>query len=93
MSQTKREGIMTGNSKPAKLKPLFFGRLTRIVAGLSLLIAVPAVGFDGAWAMVSAGMLFLGLSFVVGGVMANPGCEITALLNLVLPASKRVHVR
>jgi hypothetical protein len=36
-------------------------------------------------------LAFLGLSFFIGGLVANPGCEITAILNLLLPEPKRLH--
>ena len=75
----------------AKLPPLFFGRLMRIVTGLVTLAVIPFVGIDqlGFWGVACLG--FLGLSFLIGGIMGNPGCEITALPNLALPTAKRVH--
>lgn len=69
-------------------KPLFFGRLLRVVAGVASLAAVPAVGLSSFWGVV---LLFLGVSFLVGGLVGNPGCEITALPNLALPKEKRLH--
>jgi hypothetical protein len=62
--------------------PLFFGRLLRILSGLALL----------AWFMISPPsgvlwrgvLLFFGLSLVIGGIMAYPGYEISALPNLLL---------
>jgi endonuclease/exonuclease/phosphatase (EEP) superfamily protein YafD len=76
----------------AHLKPLVIGRLTRVIFGLLTLYwstrawhnNVPAIA-------VSLALFFLGLSFLVGGIIANPGCEITALVNLLLPKPKRVH--
>jgi len=67
--------------------PLFFGRFLRTLAGLALLV----------WLMISppSGLLwrvalgFFGLSLVVGGIMAYPGCEIWALPNLLL--RRRMH--
>jgi hypothetical protein len=76
----------------AKLKPLLVGRLSRVVAGAATLVAVPYVGFAGEDSIVAIALLVLGLSFVIGGLVANPGCEITSLLNLVLPTKKRLHV-
>jgi len=74
------------------LKPLFFGRLTRVVFGLvALYWGARLWNGDLASMVASLAMIFLGLSFLVGGLMANPGCEITALVNLLLPAEKRLH--
>jgi hypothetical protein len=75
----------------ARLKPLFFGRLSRVLAGVLALLAVPFVGFDGLAAVGAVALGGLGLSFLIGGVTANPGCEITALPNLLLRSDKRVH--
>ena len=75
-------------TSPARHQPLFFGRLLRVLAGMALLAALPAVGAASFWGVV---LLFLGVSFLVGGVLANPGCEITALPNLALPKEKRLH--
>ena len=74
------------------LKPLFFGRLTRVVFGLlALYWGARLWNNDLGSVAASLGVILLGLSFLVGGLMANPGCEITALVNLLLPAEKRVH--
>ncbi len=74
------------------LKPLFFGRLTRVVFGLVALYWGAKLWNVRLAAMVaSLAVIFLGLSFLVGGLIANPGCEITALVNLLLPAGKRLH--
>ncbi len=62
--------------------PLFFGRFLRILSGLALLawlLISPPAGLLGRVALV-----FFGLSLVIGGIMAYPGCEITALPNLLL---------
>lgn len=76
----------------AKLPPLFFGRLTRGLAGAATLYLALRVAraepVDWPWAALLG---FLGVSFLVGGWVGNPGCEITALPNLVLPADKRLH--
>lgn len=68
-------------------KPLFFGRLLRILAGVALcswLFVSPPPGLF--WQGL---VLLLGVSFIVGGVMAYAGCEVTALPNLLL--GKRLH--
>ena len=77
------------DSHQTRSQPLFFGRLLRVAAGVALLVAVPAVGLFSFWGVV---LLFLGVSFLVGGFLANPGCEITALPNLALPKERRLHL-
>jgi hypothetical protein len=81
---------MTERTSLAKLEPLFFGRLTRVGFGLATLYAVYSwwSELDWLWAAV---LVFLGLSFLAGGLVGNPGCEITALPNLVLPKEKHAH--
>jgi hypothetical protein len=64
----------------AKIEPLFFGRVGRVL-----------VGGPGDDTLLAACLILLGVSFLIGGVMGNPGCEITALPNLFLPADKNVH--
>lgn len=77
---------------PAQLPPLFFGRLTRVLAGLAILYwAAHLWGSSLGDILLSVGVGWLGLSFLVGGLVRNPGCEITALPNLLLPAEKSVH--
>jgi hypothetical protein len=82
---------MSEHQNLAALPPLFFGRLMRIVTGVVALGVIPFVGSDqlGFWGV--AGLGFLGLSFLIGGIMGNPGCELTALLNLALPSGKKMH--
>ena len=68
-------------------EPLFFGRLLRILAGVALCIWLfvsppPGLVWQGL-------VLFLGVSLVVGGIMAYAGCEVLALPNLLL--RKRLH--
>jgi hypothetical protein len=67
---------------------LFFGRLLRVVAGVAALAGALAVGLFSFWGIV---LLFLGVSFLVGRLVGNPGCEVTALPNLALPKEKRLH--
>ncbi len=84
---------MADNSKlTVHLKPLFFGRLTRVVFGLVALYWGAGLWSSNLTSMAaSLAVMLLGLSFLVGGLMANPGCELTALLNLLLPAERRLH--
>jgi hypothetical protein len=62
-----------------------------VAFGLATLAVIPLVGFEAltGWGVVA--LLFLGISFLVGGLAGNPGCEVTALPNLVLPRAKQVH--
>ena len=75
----------------AKLAPLTFGRWGRVVVGLATLAVAGVLGLSELGTVGSTALVLLGLSFVVGGVVGNPGCEITALPNLVLPSDKRIH--
>lgn len=82
---------MAENEDRILVPPLFFGRLTRVLSGIATLAIILGLGpVELTWAGFSA-LLFLGLSLLVGGLMANPGCEISALINLLPPASKRIH--
>lgn len=73
------------------LRPLFFGRLGRVLAGLATLVVILAVGPADLGPWWTIGLLFLGVSFLIGGLVANPSCEITALPNLILASDKKVH--
>lgn len=75
----------------ATLQPLRFGRLGRVVVGVATLAAASLWGpIELSW-LGFAALILLGLSFLVGGLVGNPGCEVTALPNLVLPSDKRMH--
>ena len=75
----------------ATLRPLFIGRLSRVLAGLVSVGAVAFVPLYGFGFLGAAALAVLGLSFLVGGVVGNPGCEVTALPNLFLRSDKKVH--
>ena len=75
----------------ARLPPLLFRRVSRIVFGIGTLGVLGYVGADDVGPVGTLLLGFLGLSFLVGGVLANPGCEITALANIFLPRDKRMH--
>lgn len=62
-------------------KPQLIGRLLRVLFGMATLVSLLFVGSIGLLAQVA--IAFLGVSFLVGGLKANPGCEITALPNLL----------
>ncbi|MGE0124443.1 MAG: hypothetical protein AB7U25_16060 [Vicinamibacterales bacterium] len=61
-------------------RPLFFGRLLRVVFGIATLASVFLAEVD---VLGQIGLGTLGLSFLVGGLIGNPGCEITAIPNLL----------
>ncbi|MFQ5350573.1 MAG: hypothetical protein ACE5EG_09045 [Thermoanaerobaculia bacterium] len=76
----------------AKLPPLAWGRAARILFGLGSLVGAGFVPWGETGGLAGGLVLvFFGLSFLAGGVMANPGCEVTALPNLLLPAEKRIN--
>ncbi len=75
----------------ATLPPLLFGRLSRVVFGVVTLAFAVTLGADGLGRFGFAALVLLGLSFLVGGLTGNPGCELSSLPNLVLPSDKRVH--
>lgn len=78
---------MVARVSPARLKPLLIGRLSRVAFGLGALAWIwVAPGWIG-----TAVLTLLGLSFVIGGLFANPGCELTAIPNLFLPEPRRLH--
>ena len=77
----------------SKLPPLFFGRSTRIAFGLTTLGAAVVFGAEALSIAGFVALVLLGVSFLVGGLIGNPGCELSALPNLVLPRSKRFHFR
>ena len=72
-------------------RPLFFGRLFRVLTGVATLAAVPILGVETLSGWGLAGLLFLGVSFIVSGLTGNPGCEVTAIPNLLLPAAREIH--
>ena len=72
-------------------RPLFFGRLLRVLAGLACFFSVRYVPyFEHSWLGVFA-LVLAGLTFLIAGIRANPGCEITALPNLFLPANRQLN--
>lgn len=76
----------------AHLKPLLIGRLSRTVFGLAVIYCGIRLWHQNLPAIIaSLAMVLFGLSFLIGGLIANPGCEITALLNVLRPKQKRVH--
>ena len=75
----------------AQLEPLLIGRVSRIVFGIGTLVLIWIVGVDALGTIGTGALVFLGASFLIGGLMRNPGCEITAIPNLLRSEGKRVH--
>ena len=73
------------------LKPLLIGRVTRVLFGIGTLVAVAVIGPSTLTTGGTIGLVALGLSFLVGGIAGNPGCEVTAIPNLFLSKDKRCH--
>ena len=82
--------MKNGNSS-ARLKPLFVGRMTRVLFGLGTLLLIAIIGPSTLTTWGTTALAALGLSFLIGGLVGNPGCELTAIPNLFLSKKKRVH--
>jgi hypothetical protein len=82
---------MEDKNSSAKLRPLFIGRVTRVVFGIGTLVLIPVIGSSTLTTVGTIGLAALGLSFLVGGIAGNPGCELTAIPNLLVPKQKRCH--
>jgi hypothetical protein len=67
-------------------KPLLVGRFLRIILGISALVYLFFCPWGLFWQVVLG---FLGVSLVIGGIIAYPGCEIWALPSLLF--RKRLH--
>lgn len=72
----------------AKLEPLFFGRLTRVLFGIATLYWAYTVREEPVFLAILA---FLGISFLLGGLLGHPGCEITVIPNLLVSPEKRAY--
>ena len=70
---------------------MFVGRVTRVLFGLGTFVLIAAIGPSTLtiWGTVALGAL--GLSFLIGGLMGNPGCELTAIPNLFVSEKKKIH--
>ncbi len=73
------------------LKPLFFGRATRVLFGLGTIVLAIVIGPSSLTIWGTVALVVLGISFLIGGIWGNPGCELTAIPNLFLSEKKRVH--
>jgi hypothetical protein len=84
--------MMKDEEKSDKIvRPMVIGRLTRVLFGIGTLLLIPLIGVSTLTGWGTAALVVLGLSFLIGGFTGNPGCELTALPNLVLPNKKRMH--
>ncbi len=82
---------MTEKTSLAKLPPLAVGRVTRVVFGVATLSWANPMGTSELGLPGMVALVFLGVSFLLGGLLGNPGCELSALPNLVLPREKQIH--
>ena len=82
---------MSEKHKLAEIPPLPIGRISRILFGITTFVIIGLLGVDTLGFLGVAAIGALGLSFVIGGIFAIPGCEITAIPNLLLPRSMRFH--
>ena len=74
-----------------RLKPLFVGRVTRILFGLGTFALIPVFGPSALTLWGTIALVVLGGSFLIGGIVGNPGCELTAIPNLFISEGKRIH--
>ncbi len=82
---------MKNETPVTKLEPLIIGRVTRALFGLGTLALVAIIGPATLTVWGTAGLVILGLSFLIGGIVGNPGCELTAIPNLFLSHEKKGH--
>ena len=75
----------------SKLPPMPVGRAIRVLLGIGTLYWMSEQGVAGLGLAGFAAVLFLGISFLLGGLNSNPGCELTAIPNLFLPKEEHVH--
>jgi hypothetical protein len=76
-----------------KLEPLLFGRVSRILFGVGTFILLWVVGVDTLTFIGTGALVILGASFLIGGLMGNPGCELTAIPNLFRSKENQIHAR
>ncbi len=76
-----------------KLKPLLFGRVSRVLFGLGTFVLIWVIGVDTLTLIGTGALAFLGVSFLIGGIMGNPGCELTAIPNLFRSKENQIHTR
>ena len=71
------------------LRPLKIGRTTRVFFGAAVILIAVVTGVLQISVLGFLALMALGLSFVIGGLLAIPGCELSALPNLMLPKRYR----
>ena len=75
-----------------KLEPLLFGRVSRVLFEEGFVL-IWAAGVNTLTVIGTGALAFLGASFLIGGLMGNPGCELTAIPNLFRSKENRIHTR
>jgi hypothetical protein len=81
----------TGKKSLAVLEPLFFGRVMRVFCGIGCFILIWIIGVDTLTLIGVVALAILGVSLIIGAIVRNPGCEITAIPNLFLSKKKQIH--
>ncbi|MCX5852507.1 MAG: hypothetical protein NT072_10725 [Deltaproteobacteria bacterium] len=84
---------MTEKRAMDRLVPLLFGRVTRVLVGVGSLVLIYAIGVNTLTPIGTGALAFLGISFLIGGLVANPGCELTAIPNLFLSQENKIHIK
>ena len=84
---------MTEKRAMDKLVPLVFGRVTRVLFGVGSFVLIFTVGVNTLTTIGTGALAFLGISFLIGGLVANPGCELTAIPNLFRSKENQIHTR
>ena len=75
-----------------KLEPLLFGRVSRVIFGVGTFALIWAIGMDTLTLIGTGALAFLGASFLIGGLVRNPGCELTAIPNLFRSKENQLHM-
>jgi hypothetical protein len=76
-----------------KLEPMLFGRATRVLFGIGTFVLIWVIGVHDLTLVGTGVLAFLGISFLIGGFLANPGCELTAVPNLFLSKKNKIHAK
>jgi len=76
-----------------KLEPLLLGRVSRVLFGVGTFVLIWVIGVDTLTVIGTGALAFLGASFLIGGLMGNPGCELTAIPNLFRSRENQIHTR
>jgi hypothetical protein len=74
-------------------EPLLFGRVTRVLFGVVTFVLIWVIGVNTLTLIGTVALAILGVSFIIGGLTGNPGCEITAIPNLFRSKENRLHAR